>query len=142
MASPLDFGGKMMGIDEILALLNDNLPPEAQQRGIEAAKHVKTTLPFVMPGEAYCGKKVWENCAKIVAMRTDEQIRPYLNQLLEWIQDPTCPGALRIFERLLQYRDVEWLRMILRWSILRAEATGEFGVYVLYDLLARLPLEP
>ena len=77
-----------------------------------------------------------------MTMRTDEQIRPYLNQLLEWIQDPTCPGALRIFERLLQYRDVELLRMMLRWSILRAEATGEFGVYVLYDLLARLPLEP
>ena len=26
-------------------------------------------------------------------------------------------------------------------SILRAEATGEFGVYVLYDLMARLPVE-
>ena len=29
----------------------------------------------------------------------------------------------------------------LRESILRAEATGEFGVYVLYDLMARLPVE-
>ena len=74
-------------------------------------------------------------------MRTDEQIGPYLNELLEWIQDPTCPGALRIFERHLRYRDVEHLRMKLRESILRAEATGEFGVYVLYDLMARLPVE-
>lgn len=74
-------------------------------------------------------------------MRTDEQIRPYLNELLEWVQDPTCPGALRIFERLLRYRDVAFLRMELRWSVLRAEATGEFGVYVLYDLMARLPME-
>ena len=136
----LDLEGKIAEIDAILALLDENQPPETQQRGIELAKRVKTTLPFAMPWK-HCKKNRWENCAKVVAMRTDEQIRPYLNELLEWIQDPTCPGALRIFERLLRYRDVELLRMKLRESILRAEATGEFGVYVLYDLMARLPVE-
>lgn len=136
----LDLEGKIAEIDAILALLDENQPPEAQHRGIELAKRVKTTLPFAMPWK-HCKKNRWENCAKVVAMRTDEQIRPYLNELLEWIQDPTCPGALRIFERLLRYRDVELLRMKLRESILRAEATGEFGVYVLYDLMARLPVE-
>ena len=50
-------------------------------------------------------------------------------------------GSHLIFERLVRYREVELLRMKLRESILRAEATGEFGVYVLYDLMARLPVE-
>ena len=40
---------------------------------------------------------------KIIYNFTDEKIKPYLYQLLEWLQDLNWPGALIIAERLKNY---------------------------------------
>jgi hypothetical protein len=81
------------------------------QKGIEAAGQIKNLFPFmqpiVIPPEK--SKSVWEPCAKVVAMRSDEELLPFIYKLLEWIADPNWPGALIIYERLtrMPYASVE-----------------------------------
>ena len=81
------------------------------QKGIEAARQIKNLFPFmqpiVIPPEK--SKSVWEPCAKVVAMRSDEELLPFIYKLLEWIADPYWPGALMIYERLtrMPYTSVE-----------------------------------
>ena len=74
------------------------------QKGIETAKQIKNVFPFmqpiVVPPEK--SKLVWEPCAKVVAMRSDEELEPFMFMLLEWIQDLSWPGALIIYNRLAQ----------------------------------------
>ena len=98
------------GIDEIYQLFmwDNQLSIEEneinEQKGIDAAKQIQNLFPFmqpiVVPPEK--SKLVWEPCAKVVAMRSDEELRPFIFLLLEWIEDPNWPGALIIYERLTQ----------------------------------------
>lgn len=46
------------------------------------------------------GKNVWDNCAKILSEKTNEELAPYLIELMEWLRDMNWPGALCIFDRL------------------------------------------
>ena len=74
------------------------------QKGIDTAKQIKNLFPFmqpiVVPPEK--SKSVWEPCAKVIAMRSDEELEPYLFMLLEWLQDTNWPGALIIYDRLIR----------------------------------------
>ena len=46
-------------------------------------------------------KNVWDNCAKIVSVKTDEELKPYMISLFEWLQDMNWPGAEIIYDRLI-----------------------------------------
>ena len=74
------------------------------QKGIEAARQIKNIFPFIQPiiVPPEKNKSVWEPCAKVVAMRSDEELEPYLFVLLEWLQDTNWPGALIIYDRLIR----------------------------------------
>lgn len=95
-------------IDEIYDLfvwdtqLSDDEYDARVQKGIDAAKQIKNLFPFmqpiIVPPEK--SKMVWEPCAKIVAMRSNKELEPFLLMLLEWIQDLNWPGALIIYDRL------------------------------------------
>ena len=95
-------------IDELYQLfmwdsqLSDEENEIKAQKGIEAAKEIQNLFPFmqpiVVPPEK--SKLVWEPCAKVVAMRSDEELLPYMFMLLEWLQDLNWPGALIIYKRL------------------------------------------
>ena len=97
-------------IDEIYDLfvwdtqLSDDEYDARVQKGIDAAKQIKNLFPFmqpiIVPPEK--SKMVWEPCAKIVAMRSNKELEPFLLMLLEWIQDLNWPGALMIYNRLTQ----------------------------------------
>lgn len=105
-------------IDELynLFMWDNQLPFEENevkiQKGIDAAKQTKNLFPFmqpvIVPPEK--SKLVWEPCAKVVAMRSDEELEPFLFMLLEWIQDLNWPGAMIIYDRLSQmpYRTIEF----------------------------------
>ena len=115
-------------IDEIYDLfiwdsqLSNEENEAKEQKGIEAAKHIQNLFPFmqpiVIPPEK--SKSVWEPCAKVVSMRSDEEIQPYMYYLLKWIADPNWPGALIIYKRLTQmpYAAIE---PALGFSRIRAE---------------------
>lgn len=42
----------------------------------------------------------WENCAKVICEKTDEELDKYTCEMLEWLQDINWPGAFLIMERL------------------------------------------
>ena len=89
----------MINIDYIMDLFDWNNSITNQNLGLKLAKDVKCISVFLQPGSPY-GKNVWENCAKVLAARSDNELKPHLGSLLEWLQDMNWPGAWVIFERL------------------------------------------
>ena len=81
-------------------LLDWNNSIEKQEQGIKLAKEVKCINVFLQPGSHYYGKNVWGNCAKILSARSNEELSPYLIELMEWLQDMNWPGAFCILNRL------------------------------------------
>lgn len=95
----------MVNIDYIMDLLDWNNSIERQEQGIEMAKDVKCINVFLQPGSRYYGKNVWDNCAKILSARSNEELSPYMIELMEWLQDMNWPGAFFIFNRLKEMKN-------------------------------------
>lgn len=98
-----------MNIDEIYDLFTwdasySNAEYDARvERGIAEARKLKNIYPFIQPIVAgKNSKSVWEPCAKVVALKSDEELDNYLYLLLDWLKDMNWPGAEIIFERLSQ----------------------------------------
>ena len=91
------------------------------ERGIAAARKLKNIYPFIQPIVAgRNSKSVWEPCAKVVALKSDENLEEYLYLLLEWLQDMNWPGAEIIFDRLSEI-PFERIGNYLECSISRAK---------------------
>ena len=95
----------MYNIDDIMDMLDWNQSKEEQEKGLKLAKNIKSINVFVQPLDPKHNKNVWENCAKVLSERSDEELKPYIISLLEWLQDMNWPGAFTIFERLKNYKD-------------------------------------
>lgn len=92
-----------MDINNLFSMIDCNNTPEIQNKGIEIAKKVTDISPLILPVSPKYNKNVWENCAKIIANRSDEFLVPYLSDILEWLQDLNWPGAFVIVERLKKF---------------------------------------
>lgn len=71
------------------------------EKGIAEARKLRNIFPFIQPvvvGKN--SKSVWEPCAKVVALKSDEELEDYMYLLLQWLQDMNWPGAEIIFDRL------------------------------------------
>lgn len=97
----------MYNIDDIMKMLDCYNSEEIQQKGIELAKDVKSINVFIMPCNPESNMNVWENCAKILATKSDNILEPYAFQLLEWIADTMKPGGLIILERLKNFSEMQ-----------------------------------
>ena len=95
----------MVDIIEIMDMLDWNMPIEIQTNGISLARKTEIINPFIQPLTPKNNKNVWENCAIIIAEKSDENLKPYLVELLEWLQDMNWPGAFCILDRLQRYTD-------------------------------------
>ena len=95
----------MLDIDYIMDLLDWNNSKEDQERGVKLAESVKCINVFLQPNSYRYGKNVWDNCAKILSARPDEELSPYLTELLKWLRDMNWPGAFCILERLKRMVD-------------------------------------
>ena len=113
----------MYNIDKIMDMLDCNNSVGVQEKGIEFAKNVKCINVFVLPKHPGYNKNVWENCAKILADKTDKILNPYLIKLLEWIKDLNWPGALIIINRLKKIYDTEMLSFAVKECIRIASVT-------------------
>ena len=82
----------MVTTEKIMDMLDWHMPAEIQAKGIFLAKNTETIIPFIQPVTPKHNKNVWGNCAEIIAERSDEELKPYLVELLEWLQDiyPQC----------------------------------------------------
>ena len=122
----------MTNIDEIydLFIWDSSYSPEEftarENRGIAEASEIKNLFPFIQPIiiPPQKSKSVWDSCAKVIAMRSDEELEPYLYPLFEWLQDMNWPGAVKIYNRLSQI-PFEKLEPVLRYCKQRAQDTGD-----------------
>lgn len=91
-----------MNLVDILKMLNCNNASDIQNKGIKLAEKFDDISLFIQPMFPNYNKNIWENCAKILSQRSDQELSSYLIQLLEWLQDLNWPGAFIIIERLKQ----------------------------------------
>ena len=115
----------MQDITEIMDMLDWHMLPEIQAKGIALARSTETIIPFIQPLTPKQNKNVWENCAVIIAEKSDEKLEPYLAELLEWLQDMNWPGAFRIMDRLQKYSDDASLRSAVNACIAKARECGD-----------------
>lgn len=108
-------------IDDIFGYLSWNNAPEVQSMGIEMAKKIKFLSVLIMPIE---DKSVWENCAKILASKSDDELDRYFIKLFEWIKDMNWPGADIIYRglSLVPSQKIMWA---YKYSVSIAEQTHD-----------------
>ena len=97
----------MYSIDDIMDMLGWKASKEEQQKGIELAKNIRSIDAFVMPLTQGINGNVWDNCAKVLAAKSDDVLDPYLSRLLIWLADIMKPGALTIYKRLRDFSKVD-----------------------------------
>lgn len=90
----------MVDIDYIMDMLDRNNSIDIQEQGIRLAQDVKCINVFLQPNSSMYSKNVWDNCAKVLSMRTNEELSPYLIEMMTWLQDMNWPGAFCILNRL------------------------------------------
>lgn len=100
--------------DDFYSRLLWGQPKEVQQAAIEEARSIQNLWLFIQPMILPNPKAVWENCAIILAQRTDSELEPYLPQIFEWLQDLNWPGAIIIHNRLLDMEEQMLSRQLAR----------------------------
>ncbi len=89
-----------MNIDTILEMMNSNNPISEQTDGMNEAMKVRCLSVFLRPHSKNIGRNTWKNCALVLSQKSDEELLPIADDLLEWVDDCTLPGALIIAARL------------------------------------------
>ena len=123
--------GMALNIDDIYDLFSweisdsDDEYDMRVQKGIAEARKLRNIYPFIRPVVAgRNSKSVWEPCAKVIALKSDEELDDYMYLLLEWLQDMNWPGAEIIFERLSQMPFAK-IQDYVEFSIHRAERDND-----------------
>lgn len=88
---------------DIYRMLDENQSLEIQEQGRKIAKEMPEINKFILPISPEYSKNVWLNCAKIIDEKTDQELLPYLSEVLEWLQDLNWPGTFIIIERLKRF---------------------------------------
>lgn len=87
----------MCNINEIYKMLEWKNTDEMQAEGLRLARNIKDMSLLIFPPAE---PSVWERCAQVLCEKTEVTLEPYLDDLLEWLQDLNWPGALIILDRL------------------------------------------
>ena len=124
----------MNDILTIYRMLNWENPPEIQSEGIRMAKEIKNLSLLIMPPAP---PSVWERCAQVLSEKDDMVLEPYLNSLLEWLQDLNWPGALTILDRLQRFSGKKLSRPFVQQVTYASDLNNEEGMMWL-DYLSEL----
>ena len=139
-------GVLILNIDEIYDLLiwdasySDDEYESRKNRGIAEAVKLNNIYPFIRPivVPTEKSKSVWEPCAEIISLKSNDELQPFLYLLFEWLQDMNWPGADIIFERLTSFPFLE-LEKKYQFSRLCAQRRNdEFWLATLDDLEKRM----
>lgn len=114
-----------MIITKILDMLDRNNPAAVQLEGMRLAEETGEIKPFIQPLTPRHSKNVWENCAIIISAKSDEELKDYLGELLEWLQDMNWPGAFRIFDRFKCFSDRNLIVHAINESIKTAKSAND-----------------
>ena len=111
-----------VNIDTIFSMLDWNAPEATQAQGRMLARNVRSINMFLQPQMGKHNKNVWDNCARILAERSDDVLRPHLFYIFRWLQDMNWPGAECIYRRLKRYHEDRLFRSMLNECIREATA--------------------
>lgn len=111
----------MVTTEKIMDMLDWHMPSEIQAKGRALAMNMDTFIPFIQPLTPKHNKNVWDNCAAIIAEKKDEELKPYLTELLEWLQDMNWPGAFCILHRLQKYTDANSISNAVNACVKKAQ---------------------
>ena len=133
----------MKNITELYDMLDWNQPEEIQANGVHIAKSLKeippftdAVVPFLRPRTPKHTKSIWDNCALIISGKSDEELKPHLVELMEWLKDMNWPGAFCIFDRLKEYSDDTSFNNAAQICIEKAKKIGkEIWLDNLYSLI-------
>jgi len=103
---------------KILNMLNCDNPKIIQVIGIYLGRKISDLSLFLQPiqiDNKNYSKKYWKNCSIILYSKDDEQLKKYLPELFEWIQDINWPGSFRIYFRLKKFSPI-----IIKESLIKA----------------------
>jgi len=122
---------KMQDINRIYNMLKWGNPPDTQLEGIKQARKITDLSLLIQP---ITNMTVWAPCARILFEKTDEELEPYLNELLEWLQDLNWVGATTIELRLKMFPGAK-LEKPLKSAINKAKKMpNDDGLKWLYGL--------
>lgn len=96
---------KDLFVEYVFKKIDCHMPSEIQSEGISLAKTIETITPFIQPLTPKYNKNIWGNCAVIISEKNDEELKPHLVELLEWLKDMNWPGAFSILNRLQKYSE-------------------------------------
>lgn len=102
----------MENLDKIFDLLDWNKSEAEQQRGRAQASQLKDLSMLIQPTTPQYNKNVWDNCALILSQKSDEELSPYFEPLLQWLQDLNWPGAFCIRKRLLLIKNPSFMAAV------------------------------
>lgn len=124
----------MNNINSVYKMLNWNNSPEIRLEGIRLAKEMNDLSLLIKPP---ADPSVWECCAQILCEKSDSVLEPYLNRLLEWLQDLNWPGALLILDRLKVFSGEEFKKIFIECFDYAINLNNEEGLMWL-DYLSEL----
>lgn len=111
----------MIDINQIFYMLSGDRDEATQATGIREAQNIEYLSILFQPIES---KSVWENCARVLASKTDDMLAMYQYQMFEWLQDMNWPGAQIIFDRLLAM-PASMLSTPFQYSLKKAQALND-----------------
>ncbi len=95
---------------KILSMLDWNNTHECQAEGLALAQRVTDLRAFLQPTTLEYNKNVWDNCARVLSERSDEELEPYLPSMMRWLKNLDWPGARLIAHRLCRFQNLGKLR--------------------------------
>ena len=126
--------------NKILEMLDLNNDSAIQEKGIAEAEKIPDFSFLFRP--TYPGKNVWQNCAKVICKKSDEELDSYLTNMFEWLEEEKyCfrnDGCMIICERLRKI-EPQLLKIPLEKALKKALAEKNFRlldsccVFLSYD---------
>lgn len=89
---------------------------DIQDYAVKLASEDDNVRFWIQPGYY---KFSWENCARVIVNKNDNEISTYLTEILEWLQDINWPGALAVLFRLKKMNP-SILKVPLEETVLKA----------------------
>ena len=110
-----------IGIDQIFEMLSWHNEEKIQIQGIEEARKIRNLSVLIQPLES---KSIWENCAKVLISKNDQELNVYLIRMFQWLQDMNWPGADLIYERL-KSMPIQYIETAYNICLAMADRTGD-----------------
>ena len=82
---------------------------DIQREGVELGSELRDLVGLIQSAESMGSDAVLRNCARIISMKSDSELTPYIMFLIPWVKDSSKPGADILFERLFNYGDIKVL---------------------------------